>query len=398
MRRRRDRARLGARAVLAAASAALAPGLPGAAEAQSLMGVRGLGVLGGAAGGRAAAVGNLGIGLAGVEVSASDPTAGKDLGVPTISLTMQPTWGEFELGAERGDVRTTRFPLVGIVFPLLGVRGAVTAAISGRMDQRWSGEVPRTVDLGEGGVPVSDRFQADGGISVVRAGWVQRIRGTFAAGVSVGAYLGRLDQTFDRALDTLTLGGVQSFVQEGAWRYSGATVTVGASASPHRLIHLAGAVEWSGKLTESPSDDGEPRTYAIPLRVLAGATGRLTSRLALNASLAFQDWSAASGFAPGTTSGSKFSYGAGVEATLAQGESRSVPLRAGFRRVAQPFRFESADPEETIWSVGLGLNLVETEGRRRGWVDIGAERGRRASAPLVEQYWRATVSLGISQF
>lgn len=387
--------------VLRLAVVLAAAAVPASAAAQSLMGVRGLGVLGGTADGRAAAVGNLGIGLAGAEVSAADPTAGKDLGVPTISLTMQPTWGEFELGPERGDVRATRFPLVGIVFPLLRARGAFTAAITGRLDQRWSGEVPRTVDLGQGGVQVSDRFEADGGISVVRVGWVQRIGASFATGVSVGAYMGRLDQTFDRELDTLALGGaVQSFVQEGAWRYSGATVTVGASADPHRLVHLAGALEWSGDLSESPAEgtEGEPRNYAIPMRALAGATGRLTPRFALNASIAFQDWSGASGFADGATSGGKFSYGAGLEATLAQGTTRSVPLRAGYRKLAQPFRFDAADSEETVWSVGLGLTLAETEGRRRGWVDVGVERGRRASAPLVERYWRATVSLGISQF
>lgn len=374
---------------------------PGAAGAQSLLGVRGLGVAGGTTDARTTALGNLGIGLAGTEISAADPTAGKDLGVPTISLTMQPVWGEFELEDERGEATATRFPLIGVVFPVLRARGAVTAAISGRLDQRWSAEVPRDVDLGAGGVQVSDRFEADGGISVVRAGWVQRIGGRWAAGVSVGTYLGRLSQTFERSLDTLTLGGgAQRFVQGGEWRYGGTVLAVGASAAPHRLVHVAGAVEWSGTLTASPKEGtgGGPRAYSIPLRVSAGATGRLTPRLAFNASAAFQDWSAAAGFAPGTTTTRKLSYGAGVEATLAQGERRSVPLRAGYRRLAQPFRFGDADPVETAWSLGLGLNLVETAGQRAGWIDVGVERGRRASAPLVEKYWRATVSLGISQF
>lgn len=384
-----------------AAGLVAGPSPPGAAEAQSLVGVRGLGVAGGTTGARATALGNLGIGLAGTEVSAADPTAGKDLGVPTISLTMQPVWGEFELNDERGDVTATRFPLIGVVFPVLAARGAVTAAISGRLDQRWSGEVPRDVDLGVGGVQVSDRFEVDGGISVVRAGWVQRIGGRLAAGVSAGTYLGRLSETFERSLDTLAAGGpVQRFVQGGEWQYGGAVLAFGASLAPHRLVHLAGAVEWSGTLTAWPKEgtDGGPRAYSIPLRVSAGATGRLTPRLAFNASLVFQDWSGAAGFAPGTTTTRRFSYGAGVEATLAQGQRRSVPLRAGYRRVAQPFRLEDDDPLETAWSVGLGLNLVETAGQRAGWIDVGVERGRRVSAPLVERYWRATVSLGISQF
>ncbi len=381
--------------VLLAASA-----LPNQTSAQSLMGVRGLGILGGAAGGRASAAGNLGIGLAGVEISATDPTAGSGLAFPTISVTMQPTWGEFELGQERGDVRVTRFPLIGIAFPVAAAGGVFTAAVSGQMDQRWAGEVPRVVDIGAG-VPVSDRFEADGGISVLRAGWVQRIGSSFVAGLSAGAYLGRLDQTFDRTLDSLVLGGdVRNFVQEGAWRYSGAVVTAGASAAPHRLIHLAATVEWSSDIRATPADSarGEPGTYAIPLRVLAGATGRLTPRLALNASVAYQDWSGAKGFAAGATTGAKYSFGAGLEMQVVRGARRSLPVRAGYRRLAQPFRFESADPMETVWSIGAGLNLLESEGVRRGWLDIGLERGSRSSAPLVERYWRMTASLGISQF
>lgn len=385
-------------ALLAGAVAAL----PAPSPAQSLVGVRGLGVVGGTGDGRASAAGNLGIGLAGVEVSATDPTAGAELLFPTIGVTMQPTWGEFELDQERGDVHVTRFPLIGIAFPVGAARGAFTAAVSGQMDQRWAGQVPRTADVGDSvGVPVSDRFEADGGISIVRAGWVQRIGASFAAGVSAGAYLGRLDQTYDRTLDTLALGGdVRSFVQEGAWRYGGTIVSAGASAAPHRLIHLAAAVEWSSDLKATPTEgtDGDVRVYSIPLRVLAGATGRLTPRLALNASFAYQDWSTAEGFAPGVTTSAKYSFGAGLEMQLIRGARRSLPLRAGYRRLAQPFRFESDDPVETVWSAGAGLNLLETDGIRRGWLDVGVARGERSSAPLVERYWRVTASLGISQF
>ena len=376
--------------------------LPASVSAQSLMGIRGLGIVGGAGDGRTSAAGNLGIGLAGAEVSATDPTAGSELAFPTISVTMQPTWGEFELEQEQGAVHVTRFPLIGIAFPVLAARGVFTAAVSGRMDQRWAGEVPRTVDIGDSGdVPVSDRFEADGGISVLRAGWVQRIGNSFVAGLSAGAYLGRLDQSFDRTLDTLALGGdVRSFVQEGAWRYGGATVTAGLSAAPHRLIHVATAVEWSSDLRATPEegDAGDSQAYSIPLRVLAGATGRLTPRLALNASVAYQDWTAAEGFALGSTTSAKYSFGAGLEMQLIRGVRRSLPLRAGYRRLAQPFRFQSDNSVETTWSAGVGLNLLENDGVRRGWLDVGLERGRRSSAPLVERYWRVTFSLGISQF
>ena len=42
------------------------------------------------------------------------------------------------------------------------------------------------------------------------------------------------------------------------------------------------------------------------------------------------------------------------------------------------------------------MNLVEIEGVRFGWMDVAVERGTRTSAPLSENFWRATISLGIS--
>ena len=371
------------------------------AGAQSFLGFRALGVPVGAAGGRAIALGNLGIGLAGVEVSASDPSAAARLPVPTISFSMQPTWGDFELDGQSGTTQTTRFPLLGIGYPVLSLGGTVTLSLAGYMEQRWVGQRVRTIDLGGIDVPADDRFETNGGSSVARLGWAQRLGDRLSVGASVGAYVGRLDQEFDRTLDSLVVGNdVRSYVEGSAWQYSGYTFSAGFGADPHELIHLAAAAEWSGDLKETPHEDtqGGTNEYSIPLRLLAGVTGRLSQRLHLNTSVAYQDWSGADGFAEGVISDKKLSYGAGIEVQLIQQETRSFPMRFGYRHVAPPFRYAEDDPVESAWTIGLGVNLVEVEGTRFGWMDIGFERGTRSSVPLNENFWRGTVSLGISSF
>lgn len=385
---------------LALALAALALS-SASASAQSLLGFRALGVPVGAMSARAAAAGNLGVGLTGAEVSATDPTAAAGLLFPTISASMQPAWGKFELGDENGVTTTTRFPVVGIGYPVPAVHGAVSVTLAGHMEQRWTGHVPRTTPVGGADVVVDDRFESNGGTSVARVGWSQRIGDRLTAGVSAGTYLGRLDRTFDRTLDSTSVGsGVESFGRTGSWTYSGPTFAAGVSADPHDLVHVAGVVEWSGDLKAEPRDDtsGEAVAYAIPMRFSAGATGRLTPRIHLNASVVYQDWSGAAGFEPEVTAAGGFSFGAGLEWQLVQGMQRALPVRLGYRNVVLPFRFGAADAVESIWSAGVGFDLVQAEGLRFGWIDAGVERSRRSSGRLSERFWRATVSVGISRY
>lgn len=90
--------------------AAIAGIVPGAASAQSFLGFRALGVPVEAVGGRPTSLGNLGIGLPMVAVSPTDPAAAARLAAPTITVSMQPSWGDFVMGDQSGTSRTTGFP------------------------------------------------------------------------------------------------------------------------------------------------------------------------------------------------------------------------------------------------------------------------------------------------
>ena len=388
------------RRVRPAALVGLALAFPGAAPAQSFLGARGLGVPVGAVGARAAALGNLGIGLGGVEVSAGDPAASAGLAMPTVSITMQPTWGEFDLDEQVGNSRATRFPLLGIGYPIPRARGVLTLSLAGHLEQRWVAESQSTVVLDGVQVDVEDRFAVDGGISVIRLGWAQRLGSRFALGVAAGTYVGRLEEVFDRELDSLAVGGqVYSFLEENRWRYSGASLTAGFSADPVDLLHVAGALEWSRDLREVPQGEtvGES-LYSVPARFAGGATGRLSPRLHLNTSVVYQNWSAAEGYGKGVLSQRRWNFGVGLEWLAFDGETRSLPIRFGYRQLAAPFRFESEDPVESVLSLGAGFNFVKSRDERFGWMDVSLERGTRTSEPLAERFWRASVSLGVARF
>ena len=375
---------------------------PAESAAQSFLGFRALGSPVLASDGRTVGVGNFGIGLSGLELSVVDPSTAARLILPTVTASMQPSWGSFEVGDQTGSSRTTRFPLIGIAFPILEARGTATLTLAGFMEQQWTGGRTEAVPLVDRLVIVEDRFETTGATSVVRLGWAQRIGSRLAVGVSAGSYVGRLEQLFDRNLDSLAVSGgtVRPYNEFSAWRYSGYTFTAGVSGDPHNLIHLAAAVEWSGDLSENPRDDtpGGVNTYSVPLRLSGGATLRLTSRLQVNGSAAYQDWTTATGFGERLISDLKFSFGGGLEWRAIEREARSFPLRIGYRRVAPPFRYQRYNPVEHLLSAGVGINFLEEAGIRFGWIDLAAEYGIRSSNPLSERFLRGTVSLGISRF
>ncbi len=390
------------RTLLLALTYALAPApalAPVPAAAQSFLGFRALGVPIEAAGARALSLGNLGIGLPNIAVSPSDPAASARLLLPTVTVSMQPAWGDYTMGDQSGTTNTTRFPLIAIGYPATD-SGVVTLSLAGHMEQRWVGERNQVVRLGGVDVPIEDSFETDGGTSVARLGWAQPVARWLTVGASAGLYVGRLNQAFDRRLDSLVVGTeVRPYRENYQWGYGGYTFAAGVGIDPHPLIHLGSAIEWSSDLTETPDEDtqGGVNTYEIPLKLSAGATAGLTQRLLFNSSFVYQDWSGAGGFAEGTVSGRKMSWGAGIEWRAMQQEFRSLPIRVGYRSGAPPFRFAAQDPTETAWSLGVGFNLVELEGIPLGWIDLGVERATRTSLPLDENFWRGTISIGISR-
>jgi hypothetical protein len=380
--------------------AALALLAPATASAQSLFNAAGLGVPADPVDARARALGGVGIGLRGAALMGSDPAAAAFFVLPTVIMTAQPSWVDFERqdNGESGTFRGARFPVMGIAYPTVKSLVA-TLSLESFLDQRYEAGWPTTLSFGGTPVQVRDEFVSSGGVSQVRIGVARRFGGSLAVGVSASRYSGsltrRLTRSFGEGVDTTA---VESFQDGGFWSYSGLGLTGGASLSLGTVAHLSGSMTWSSPLDATASDDsgGDSRSYDLPLQVRVGASAVLAPGLSLTAGYTSADWSSldadlGGGFSVGPAS----SLGVGLELARARLLGRNAPLRFGYRSSDLPFAL-GAGATETVWTGGLGLHLSQVGEIVRAGVDLAFERGDRKDSILSERFWRGTITVRVS--
>jgi len=375
--------------------------LTGGAAAQSLLSLGGLGSPLDPLDARARAMGSVGVGLFGPSLLPGDPGAARALLVPTLTFTMQPTWGTATDGTRSADLQGTRFPLLGIAYPVSPLRGMVTLTFGAFMDQRWALRRTATVSLVDRSVEVQDFFRSDGGISTVQVGWAQQLGDRLVVAAAAGRYTGSVTRTFVRSLDSLAVGAdVTPFTDGGRWTYSGLTATVGAVFDPVELLRVSGSLTWSGTLEATPSEETRApgASYRLPLTLRAGASGALTSRLALSTSLAYSAWptSPGAGLTSEVVVGGVWDVGVGIEWKGPRVKERDLPLRLGYRRRVLPFRLGPGGPSESILAGGVGLHLAQFEDLALARIDLALERTHRESGAFAEDFWRGSISLHVS--
>lgn len=369
---------------------------------QSLFSGAGLGLPTDAVDARARALGNVGIGLWGTGILPSDPAAAAPLAVPTATFTAQPSWVDFgrDDTGEQASFRATRFPLVGIAYPAWGL-GNVTFTFGSFLDQRYEATRTGTVELLGGPVAIDDAFTSEGGVSEIRLGLSRMVGQAVAVGFSVGRYNGTSTRRLVRALEGVVAeGNVLDFEAGGRWAYSASSFTGGAAVSIGDVARLAGSFTVSSELQAEASDDtqGADRAFSVPFQLRLGGTGLLAPGLAVTASWASADWSAAAADLSSGTAQATSSFGIGVELSRARLFGRNAPLRFGYRRTDLPFSLRGGSPTETVWSGGLGLGLSESAAVTLAAVDLAIERGERLEGGISESFWRAAVSLRVAGF
>lgn len=374
---------------------------PRALLGQSLLGTRGLGFPVEAVDARARALGTAGVGLLGGNLNATELASATGLLLPTVNLTFQPHWGSGSLGEESIRSRGTRFPLLGLAYPLVGLNGMVTLTFGSFMDQRWEVEEEGIVELGGVQTPVTNTFKSDGGIAELRLGWAQRVGASLSLSVSAGIHTGSVTRTYLRSFDSLTASSpeILPFSDGGKWTYHGPMGSFGAVWDPVEFLRLGGSVTWSGDLDAEPSGqtEGEAASYALPTVFRFGASGILTPRLSLTLGMSYADWTAnQGGLDPETVAGGAWSFGGGLELLGSGLGGRTMPIRLGMRRTSLPFRFDDAQPTETAFTGGLGLNLTQAEQFILAGVDLAVERGSRKAGDLKEDFWRGSVTFRVS--
>jgi hypothetical protein len=386
--------------VMAACACLLGHALP--VSSQSIFNSAGLGLALEALDGRSRALGSFGIGLPGGTLLPSDPAAAARVLLPTGVITAQPSWADLsqEGSTQHAYHRGTRFPLLGLAYRSLG--GTFTAQFASAFDQGYSGESVTALVIDGTTLPVTDRFVQEGSISSLTAGYARMLGTQSAVGVLLGRYSGRVDRTLTRVYgDANGLGAVDPYVSAGSWRYSGWSVTAGASTERIGDVRLAASATWSTDLdaeTLGPTE-GPDRSFSVPLQLRVGASSALTQGLVVSASAVRADWTVAAGDV-GAGTRVRTVYGAGVGLELSQGSlfGREAPLRVGFRRSGLPFSIGGGVGTEQVFSGGLALILNQSNGVILASTDLGVERGRRTGGVVTEDFWRATLSLRLSAF
>ena len=140
---------------------ALALILPSALAGQSLLGSSGLGMRLEPLDAVQRALGGIGVTARAPTVLPGNPAAALDLLAPTITFTVQPQWGRYEVGAEQGTFYSTRFPVLGFAYPL-GTDAVLTLTAGSQFDQNWAVESRNSVDVGGESIGLTDSFVSDG--------------------------------------------------------------------------------------------------------------------------------------------------------------------------------------------------------------------------------------------
>lgn len=374
---------------------------PGSLNAQSILGIQGLGFPLEPMDARARALGSVGTGHFGGSLSPLDPASATGLLIPTVNLTLQPYWGTGNLDGESLEGRGTRFPLVGLAYPVGALNGMVSLTFGGYMDQRWEVEAEGTEVLD--GVPttVTNTYRSDGGISAFRLGWAQRFGPSLSLSIGAGVYTGSVTRTYIRGFDSLTVGTAQikAFTDGGKWQYGGPTGSIGAVWDPLQFLRVSGSMTWNGNLEAKPSSatSGGPATYDLPTEFRIGASGVLTQGFSLNLGMSYADWKPSpKGLATEVVAGAIMSFGGGIEWQAPGIGSRTLPIRLGMRKSELPFRLSGEAPTETIYSGGIGLNLTQADEFVLAGVDMALERGHREAGDFSEDFWRGSITFRVS--
>ena len=376
--------------------------LPSVVVGQSILGTAGLGVRTEPLDAVQRALGGVGIASGTASILPGDPTASLDLLVPTVSFSVQPTWGDYTLESEEGDFHGTRFPILGVAYPL-GIRSVLTVTAGSVFDQRWSAVSEGTFEVSGEQVPITDTFESDGGVSALRVGYARRVSTTLAFGGSVGLYRGHVDRSFvrsfNRELDSLdVVNQITAFGDAGRWIYSGPVASVSASWDPTDVVQLGASLAWSGSISGKPVGVTAHEGIEVtpPLEIRVAATTILSPSLSVTAGLSTANWTdlgdpAFEGLAVGRIT----SYGAGLEWAVGDFWAGRFPLRLGYRHSGMPFFFRGERAVENAVSGGFSFVLAQALGIPLATLDAAVEVGSRTAGELDEKFRRLTVTMRV---
>ena len=374
--------------------------------AQSLFGVRGLGVPVDPIDPRGRALGSSGLGLLGLNTSMVNPAELAGIRRRGVVAALQPFYGSEELAGGEDNVSGTRFPLIQLLYPARQ-QLVIGLGFGGVLEQSWSSVTEIAEPVGNDTVDVREFLGATGALTQVRLTIAHELTPSVSLGIAGGVYAGGLERELTRVfLDSAT--SLLPFTRLTNWEYRGTFATLGVSVDPFSTTRLAASVMISSNIKAVPRhENGTRHSYDMPMRFSLGGSTLLSSRLLAAGSAQYTTWKEGAVYTPPGTSPTltvtarpTWDVGAGLEWEQLRTARRVFPLRAGFRFSQLPFHQTDEEPaKEVSGSLGVGLRLVADEFGPLAMGDIGLERGRRTgwagpiAGGLTENFWRFTASI-----
>ena len=380
--------------------------LQSALAGQSVIGASGLGMRLEPLDAVQRALGGVGVTTRTPTVLPGNPTASLDILAPTITFTVQPHWGRYKVGSEKGHFFGTRFPVLGFAYPL-GTDAVFTLAAGSQFDQNWSVQSRDSVDVGGESVGLTDTFLSDGAVTAIQVGWARRWSTTFAFGATVGVYRGGLIRTFTRAFDreaadSVTLENpIAAFLEGGRWSHSGPLASLNLSWDPIPVLQMGATVVWGGTVKVNPAEGAVDirREVSVPLEFKVSTSAVLHPTLALNVGATFSNWTdLGDPSVDDAGAGRVTSYGVGVEWEGTSFWAGGFPLRLGFRQSDLPFRFLGNKVRESAISFGFSVVMAQALDLPLAAVDVAIEVGNRNSGDFEESFRRLTVTTKVGGF
>ncbi|MGD0483842.1 MAG: hypothetical protein ABSB58_04205 [Gemmatimonadales bacterium] len=377
------------RALLLAALAALA--LPAAARADSVFGIRGIGLLGRPLSARASMSGGAFALFDGT--SALNPASLGQITVTSGWGTFAATTRTFSDGPLGATLGSTRFPLFGLALPV-GRRAVVGLSVSDFLDRTWADSTSQDTTLRDSAVTVADVASSTGGVSDIRLAGAYRLNDAVSVGLGVHVLAGSTRLSIAR---TFTATSFSNYSEVATTTFSGLGISAGVQARLGPRLAGAASLRINGRLKASvPS--GASTTVALPLELAAGVLYVPLNGLGVSVSADYQTWSrsaadlAAAG-QPGTRS--VWNVAAGAEITAVRWRGETLPIRVGYRWRQLPFGIGTVAAtvplSEHAVSAGFGLLLAGG----RATFDIGGETGSRSAGTASERFTTAFVGLTV---
>lgn len=376
---------------LLTAALGLALAVPATVSADSVFGLRGLGLLGRPLSARASSSGGAFSLFDGT--SALNPAAIAQFGGPSGWAAMAATSRRFTDGPLAASLGSSRFPLFGFA-TTAGSKLVLGVTIGDYLDRTWSVSTSKDTLLRDSTITMKDQATSSGGVSDVQLAGAYRLSGDVSVGLGLHALVGSTRLTVVRTFSSIAYS---DYGETATTEFSGVGVSAGVTARLGARMAVAASARLNGRL-KAAVRGGSSATVALPVELGAAVLYAPSSAVGLAATAGYQSWSRAAGdlVAAGQPgSRSVWSVAAGAELSVLRWHRDLVPLRAGYRWRQLPFPIVTAGGtaplSESAFSAGLGLALAGG----RATLDAGLEVGSRSGGSARERFTTAHVGLTV---